>query len=388
MTAVNLTALTVTGNTALNIDTALSSSVSTVDASGLTPLITPTAAGEGGLTVTLGTGANQTTTVTGSDGNDVIVSVAGHDTINSGAGADGVSIGAGEDTVDLGTGNDTLIVGAAGDLTTKDTADGGDGTDTIRVTGAETFVDADFTNLSNFEAIDIQGAVSVNFNLGSEAAGAFTSGEIDITNTTNNATVTNINGASLASGQTIDVKLGTNDIDDIIVGGAGADKINGANGVDDLTGGGGADRFEILNRGEANVGIAAADTTNANMDAVTDYVAGVDKFVFGTNGVFGAGGGAVTFTSATTVNVNTTVALGATADIAAIQTGVGAGQLGTSTAATAQAVVVTATGAMAGTYLIVDSGATAGYQATEDAIINITGLTGTISSGDFAFETL
>lgn len=395
LTAVNLNSLTVTGNAGLNVGT-LGSTVATVDSTALSPQVTGTTAGNGGLTVTLGTGANQTTTVTNGSGNDVIVSAAGSDNITTNAGVDSVTIGTGNDTVSLGSGNDTVVLATAGDLTKDDTLAGGDGTDVLQVTGTEVFVDTDFTNVSGFETFDLNGgAGSIGLNLGSKAAAAFTDGKITIDATGQTTGAINVNGASLASPAKIDVEVGAGLANDIIVGGAGDDVMNGGDnaavGGDKLTGNGGSDTFEFQSRAEALGTVAGTDTT-VNFDAITDFVAGVDVVKLGTG--TNAFGGALTLTSDTVANVSSAVNVGDLANLTALAaaaetafTGVG------STATTVQAYiyqtgadVTTATGLANKTFLIINDD-TAAIAAT-DTFIDITGVTGTISASDFAFGTV
>lgn len=385
LTATSAKTINVSGNTNTDLGN-LGANVSTVAST-----ITTDKVATAGLTAVLTGGAGSTATVTTGGGTDVITSAAGSDSIKTGAGTDTVTIGSGNDVIETGDGNDTLIIAAGGDLTVDDTIDGGAGIDTIRVTGAETFIDGDFTNVSNVEQVDIQGAVAVNFNLGAESADAFTGKAIYITNSTNNATANNISGASLASDATLKVMLGTNDADNLLVGGAGADILYGGNGIDKMTGNGGADKFAFLSTSYTDTGIAGGDTNAANMDSITDFSAGVDKAVFGTGAnVFGA---ALQFTTATTATVSIAAAAlgdGGTTDITEL-----AGLFATefvevaSTNAAAQVYVGTVSAAdtnaaFAGRTFLFLNDDTLGLAAT-DTIIDITGVSGTLSGSDFQF---
>ena len=169
---------------------------------------------------------------------------------------------------------------------------------------------------------------------------------------------------------------------DTINGGAGADTIvfTGANDV--FTGGAGVDTFRI------NTIATSTSATAANVVKITDFVAGTDKINFAQGaaaltGVTTNGTGDAVATMAGVVTNSTSVAT-----LADVYT-----QLATYTTLTASAAAGTATvaqvysfttGAAAGTYLVVND-ATIGFQAATDVVINVTGVTGTISAADFTF---
>ncbi len=157
-TAVGTTALTVTGEADLTITDAIDSEITTVSASAFT----------GSLTVI---GANTTAmTMTGGTGNDSLTGSTGNDTLTGGAGNDTLVASTGTDTLTGGTGNDSLRF-TTNALTSVDTVDGGAGTDTIYYTAAETVGDADFTLVTNVEAID-GGTTAITATVGSLAAAA------------------------------------------------------------------------------------------------------------------------------------------------------------------------------------------------------------------------
>jgi hypothetical protein len=95
-------------------------------------------AGDGGNTITLGTGIQS-------------VDQRHGDTITLGASTQSVSAGAGDDII---VATDALLNGA------NMTLDGGAHTtaDTLRVTDDATLTDSDFTNVSNIETLQLQGA--------------------------------------------------------------------------------------------------------------------------------------------------------------------------------------------------------------------------------------
>lgn len=162
---------------------------------------------------------------------------------------------------------------------------------------------------------------------------------------------------------------------DVLIGGSGADTLQGAvvgtaNQADTLTGGAGADKFVFTAATGAAFFATSAGTTA--VAKITDFVAGVDKFDFITTGT--------AFTGATVANAQT---IATAADLTAVYAGITAIAASTATNASAAVITVSA-GAAAGTYLYVND-ATAGVSNTADMLINITGVSGTVSATDFIF---
>jgi hypothetical protein len=184
---------------------------------------------------------------------------------------------------------------------------------------------------------------------------------------------------------------------DAIIGSAQADKLWGGAGQDTLTGGAGADQF-VLATAASMVDAAAG----ANMNSITDFKVGEDKFVFDVSGnITGSaltGANAilkgVTFTAATAkmatmndmITSNATVAT--LADVyTQLDTVLTATNFAASNAAgtaTVAQVVKFTTGDAAGTYLVIND-ATADFADADDVVINITGIEGMLSATDFIF---
>lgn len=223
-------------------------------------------------------------------------------------------------------------------------------------------------NISGDQAFTLSGAVTANvINAGSMSA-AFTMA----------ASTVATGGAQITGGSGNDTLFGSG-VNDIITGGAGNDRIIGsgnqgalvANQADLLTGGAGVDTFVFYDTlaGAATV----SNATNVNLTQITDFVAGTDKIALITGG------------PATTVNLNTAQTISTAADAAAIITGMTALGSASAPAGILQAVVITVSGgAAAGTYLYVND-TTAATDPTNDLLINITGVSGTITSSDFVF---
>jgi Ca2+-binding RTX toxin-like protein len=140
-----------------------------------------------------------------------------------------------------------------------------------------------------------------------------------------------------------------------LVGGAGADILEGGNMGDTLTGGGGADTFLYT---------GAVQSTSTTYDTITDFAAGTDHFDLpvGVSGIFTASG---------------SLDSGANFDseLAAIP---GIIQPGGAT-------ILTVTGGtLSGhTFLVVDGNGDDIYSAGNDYVFDITGYTGTVTTGDF-----
>ena len=142
---------------------------------------------------------------------------------------------------------------------------------------------------------------------------------------------------------------------DTITGGAGADVIIGGAGVavrDVMTGGAGADTFTII-----------AQTVGATtVDHITDFVGGTDKFKFGLAATFESITDDGTVAAAATLSAATTAAF----------------VIATSDATAIEAIQFTYGGKK---YFAIEA-AIAG-DATGAAVVEITGVTGTVVAGDF-----
>ncbi|CAO5071572.1 S-layer family protein [Microcystis aeruginosa] len=147
-----------------------------------------------------------------------------------------------------------------------------------------------------------------------------------------------------------------------ITGNSGINQINGANGADTLTGGLGADTF-IFQFGQSTI---------STSDLITDFAINSDKIDLLTQ----AGNAtsapsnfsrAADSTATTLDNLVNQVFTDANGAITGNQ------GLGVNSAALVQVT----TGAIAGTYLIINDSA-AGFQSSNDLLINITGFTGTL----------
>ena len=178
---------------------------------------------------------------------------------------------------------------------------------------------------------------------------------------------------------------------DVLIGGSGADTINGGAGKDTINAGAGNDTITINTAGQADqittgagadivkfsgASLAAALATSAgttDVVRITDFVAGTDKIgLVDTSGAF------------TSVVLANTQTIASAADLTAVFSGINAIAASTAAGAASAVVVNVTAGAAAGTYLYVND-ATAGVSNTTDMLVNITGITGTLTASDFVF---
>nr|NCR65247.1 hypothetical protein [Microcystis aeruginosa LL11-07] len=147
-----------------------------------------------------------------------------------------------------------------------------------------------------------------------------------------------------------------------ITGNSGINQINGANGADILTGGPGADTF-IFQFGQSTISAS---------DSITDFAINSDKIDLLTQGGL-ATNAPISFSRAANSTVTTLQNLVNQVFTDANGATTGNQGLGVNSAALVQVT----TGAIAGTYLIIND-STAGFQSSNDLLINITGFTGTL----------
>jgi hypothetical protein len=270
----------------------------------------------------------------------------GHFAFISGAGTDVLQGGSQSDTFDLsrtttanafgGGGNDTFTVTSAA-MIANGLIDGGTNTDTLILNGdfsAATAITA--STVDSIEALTLLGAThSYNLTFGDAITTALT---VD---------------ASAAASLTFS---GADDTSTAftIAGSANADHIIGGNKGDTITGGGGADVFAYT---------SAVQSTSTHYDTVTDFAAGTDKF---------------DFTTAVTQVFSAAGALDSGANFDSELAALNIMHIGGATELTVNG------GTLNGhTFLIVDGDGNAQYNSGSDYVIDITGHTGSITTGDF-----
>ncbi|MBS9383616.1 MAG: hypothetical protein HEQ24_05055 [Dolichospermum sp. BR01] len=270
--------------------------------------------------------------ITGTQYADVFEGRSGNDTFNGGAGNDALDGGAGNDALDGGAGNDILNPGYSQGST--DTVDGGDGNDLLQV---------DYTSKTDGGGIHL-GHQNTNHIWNRNG------GQILVN-------VSNVENYNITGTQYADVFEGRAG-NDIFNGGYGNDLLTGGLGKDALTGGLGTDRFDYRN---------LADSLLNNFDVITDFNANEDKFVVSNP--------LSEFFSAffvTTLDVNSISGILTSTDFQA------------NAAARFQLLsfgfknITTRTR----TFVAINDGI-AGFDANTDAIIEVTGLTGTLGLNNF-----
>lgn len=409
------TTLVLTGANKITLDN--TSKADTLDASGMTNVLTATA-NAGLLTITGGSAADK---ITVADADIADANITGDEkyVVSTGAGNDEITL-QGTATFN-GSANSTMVI------------DGGEGTDTLIFNTAN----SDFTNtaglkdavLTNIEVLDITANLVTltqkqGFTLGNSfvvkgdgAADVLTisvtsgagSEVVDISGVTLSGTAGLKIDASSATGTTtltgssaVVTTIVGSDQKDTVTGGVAADVIYTKGGQDIITGGAGADIFRLGAKADW------VDATGADVKHITDFVAGTDKFMFavddsGANDVNITGdlSGASAVLEGVTLSANATVkAMGdqiswtsevnSLADVYA--------RLGTLLDETAleasgadsvnivARVVEFTAGSEAGKYLVIND-ATAGFQGANDIVIDVTGVTGTITASDFGLYT-
>jgi Ca2+-binding RTX toxin-like protein len=225
----------------------------------------------------------------------------------------------GNNTLDGGAGTDTLIGGSGNDIYIVDST-----TDTI-------------TEQANGGTDTIQSSVT------------YTILAANVENLTLTGTAA-INGTGNAGNNVITGNTGNNRLN----GGAGNDRLTGGVGKDTLTGGLGTDRFDYR---------TLSDSVFGNFDVITDFNAntGNDLFVVSTT--------PTRFPNAGTV---------ATLDTA----GITAKLTNTVFTANSAAQFTFGTGTNTRSFVAIND-VTAGFNATTDAIIEVTGFTGTLGLNNF-----
>lgn len=416
-TGAALASLTVTGDKALTLTESLTA-LKTINASAMTAAITVDASG---------LGTDNTLAFTGGSGNDKLTFAAGHmlatDTINGGSGTDTIVIsdttpvyaalnaytsieklalkttGATVDVSQL-TSIGSFEVGGGGlnetfnnsknTSTYKIINDSGTGTIAIaNAVGQNTTtvnIDNQSTAAQTLTALTVSTATTVNLS-STGVAGSAGNVITDLNNADNSSivitgdkalTITNaLDSTPTGTGSSVDASAFTaaltvvgSALSDVIKGGTAADVITGGVGADTLTGGAGADKFYLTTGAGANLFVGSVAAT-ADMDKITDFVAGTDKIGL-INGT----------TPITSVNV-TGITVSTAADVTTLLTGIGNGVVASAGATQEVGLITVSAGAMAGTYLLINDGTNAA--AATDTLINITGVSGSVSASDFIF---
>jgi Ca2+-binding RTX toxin-like protein len=275
---------------------------------------------DGNLGATL-TGTAWQDTINGNGGSDRLFGLAGDDILDGGAGNDTLDGGLGADTMTGGLGNDTFFVDNVGDVVIE-AAGVGSGADTVNTRLAsytlpenvETLVFQGTRNFSgtgnagNNRIVGGPGADTLDGGAGNDTLEGGAGDDTYHVDSTNDIVREGLNAGrdqvfSKATTYTLGNNIedlffvgvggfvGTgNTLDNVIVGGAGADRLSGGGGNDRLEGGAGADSLDGGLGNDALFGGLGNDTLNGGTgnDTLTGGAgddlliggAGADVFVF------------------------------------------------------------------------------------------------------------
>jgi hypothetical protein len=330
-----------------------------------------------GYTLTGGAGND---TLTGSAFNDVLSSGAtGTDVLNGGAGNDTMSSGGGTVTFNGGTGTNGITAGA--------------GVDTINTaSGAIDNITAFAT--AGLDVITVAAGGIANVTAGAPwtaTAASSNSGALTV-----NASVTGTYSFALLGG-TNGVTVNTSTaVAHTVIGTGFADTFNvGAGSLDTITGGAGADAYNLTVAGTVQTVVLGASgtitgSTGANMDTINTFTTTEDKIQL-TSGATTVGsllgltlvaGNGFAILNAPVADA---VAVNSLSDVyAQLAIDLPIGSLAASVAGGATLVareVTFANGTNAGTYLVLND-SVGGFQAGNDVVIKLTGVSTVVAAGD------
>ena len=300
--------------------------------------------------------------ISGGSGNDVIGTTGGGSaafsgsTVNGNAGDDTIRVGASSASYIYG-GQDVDTITTAGAITTT-LINGNKGSDTLTL-GAFSFENGSVYGGNGTDTITAAAVTAAGGGaISATAAGVFISGDLGNDNITGSGAVDTIqggDGADTVAGGAGGDTISTGADNDLITGGAGADTISG---------GAGNNTF-----GDYSVAVATvAAGANTGFDSITDFVANTTL----TGGLPTNGSVIDIGVAATGLTVAASVASDTGADLATILTT----NFGGMAASTGAVGIITITAGasnagIAGNYLVVNNGGTAGWTAGADNVIKL-----------------
>lgn len=264
-------------------------------------------------------GTSAANTLNGTVWNDSLSGLGGNDTLNGLAGNDRLDGGSGNDSLNGGDGNDTYVVDSSNDKVIETGSDPlVGGVDQIESSVSLSSLAA------NVERLTLTGGGAIN-GTGNALA---------------NLLVGNTGANQLSGAAGVDTLIGA-DGNDVLVGGSEADRLQGGTGVDTF-------RF------------ALADSRLSGIDVITDLVIGTDVI---------DGPSAVSAANLRELGVAASLAA---ADLQALLTATTFGKSGAASFSVVDPLAGTRT-------FLALNGSTAGFQASEDALIEITGHSGSLT---------
>jgi Ca2+-binding RTX toxin-like protein len=278
------------------------------------------------------------------DGSILMVEGTGNDKLTGGAQADHFNMVAGGTDVLNGNGGDDFMVYLNRAFDAAATINGGDGTDTLAIqTDCSAGVVFTATTMTGIEELTLSNMFDYDVTL------------VDA-NVANGATLV-VDGSSLGHQDTL-VFNGSAEADGFfdILGGGGEDTLTGGAKADKLTGGLGADLLTGGAASDTYVYVTVAESTSKNFDTIDGFDGNKDFFDIDVAVAARDTGVVVGALSRPTFDAD-------------LEAAVGAGQLGAGNFL----IFRPDAGAFAGEeFLVVDQNATAGYQAGEDLVMQLT----------------
>jgi Ca2+-binding RTX toxin-like protein len=262
------------------------------------PIVEPIATTRPRLLNLIGTGAADI--LYGNRDNNIYLAGAGADLINGSAGNDSVSGGAGIDTLDYGSLNADITFSRGGVITKS----GGNGVDSIAAFDIEVIKG----NANRINTIDGSGGTTAAINVD------LSSNSLEITGLPGigSAKLTVINFSNVNGSENNDVILGdakANTLNggggnDTISGGGGDDLLLGSSGTDVYRGGAGADSlsYEALAGGVTLVRGGTIIKADGSVDTIADFSV---ETIVGTKGAVNTIDGSTGVTAALNVNLST-----------------------------------------------------------------------------------
>jgi Ca2+-binding RTX toxin-like protein len=293
--------------------------------------------------------------ITGGAANDILDAGTGDDTINGGAGDDSIHPGSGNNIVKGGDGDDFIsFLSPSQIFAAHDVLDGGNGNDVVNINGNyATPITFTATTLVGIEELALTGgSFTLTTNDGNVAAGQSLI----------------VDAASLSAAQSLTFRGGAEtDGAFLITGGAGADTLTGGSSNDRFTGGGGGDRFTGGAGTDGFLYNAVSDSTSVNYDHISDFNAAQD-FIDLPVAVTG---------------IDPTI-MGGVINAASFDTNL-AGVVSAAHLLAHHAMLLQPGGGdlHGHLFLVVDANGIAGYQASQDFVIEVTGMTGALTTGNF-----
>jgi VCBS repeat-containing protein len=281
-----------------------------------------------------------------------------------------IDAGAGSDVLTGGSGVNTFNMGAF--LTASDQINGGTGTSAVHLdgdySGGLLFNATTMTNVSSLSL-----AAGHSYDLTMNAATVGSGQTLSVQGSTLGASDSlTFDGSAVTDGGNFIIHggAGTN----TLIGGSGNDTIYAGSGTDSITGGGGADLLVAGSGSDTFNYVAVGDSTSTTHDTISGFNTSLDMIAL-LNGLSGV---TVINTAVTTGHLsNTGFDAGLAHDIGAAQLSAHGAVLFTPNS-----------GGLAGdTFLIIDENGVAGYQASQDIVIQLTNGVSLASLSIANFET-